>query len=187
MVFRALEESNSQVEKLWLQGISLTQDSCQAFASFLRTNKTVTSLHLKENGMGDEGLSSLSIGLRNSHCKLQDLRLDTTSLGDKGMKDLIQVLNGKQSIPELTFPYNFMTDSSIESAQSSVPLSLPEGRLARVQLCPRSNASPGDASCPEGRGVNGRAPSEHARKAEPKERAYHQGEGSKLGGNRFTV
>ncbi|XP_041038238.1 ribonuclease inhibitor-like [Carcharodon carcharias] len=138
LIFQALEETHSQIEKLWLQDISLTHVSCEALGSFLRSSKDLTTLHLKENPIGDQGLSLLSAGLGRSACQLQTLRLDTAALGDVGVQDLIRVLVGRRSITELTLPYNSISDASINALSHLVKTSpsLKEIRLRRNKFSP---------------------------------------------------
>uniref|UniRef100_A0A8C4J207 Uncharacterized protein n=1 Tax=Dromaius novaehollandiae TaxID=8790 RepID=A0A8C4J207_DRONO len=52
----------------------LTEASCEALASVLRTNRSLTELHLGDNELGDGGMRRLCEGLRDSACRVRILR-----------------------------------------------------------------------------------------------------------------
>ncbi|XP_067878315.1 NACHT, LRR and PYD domains-containing protein 12-like isoform X2 [Heterodontus francisci] len=137
-IFQALTQTDSQMEKLWLQSISLTQESCKELAFFLRATCTLTGLYLKNNKIGDEGMKLLSAGLRESQCQLQTLRLDETDLKDDGVQELITALSAKRSITELTLPYNSIGDASVDALSQFIVNSpqLQEIRLRENMFSP---------------------------------------------------
>ncbi|XP_067834881.1 ribonuclease inhibitor-like, partial [Heptranchias perlo] len=132
MVFKALAEPKCQIEKLWLQSTSLTWASCEALANFLRVTHTLTMLFLKDNKIGDQGVKIFSSALKESYCQLQALRLDGTGLTDDCMEDLTAALSTKQSLTELTLPYNSISDASI-NALSQFITSSPNLREIRLR------------------------------------------------------
>ena len=56
-----------------LSKCEITAEGCAALASALRSNSHLRELDLTENIIGDKGLTLLSDGLKDPHCKLEKL------------------------------------------------------------------------------------------------------------------
>ncbi|KAA0719617.1 NACHT, LRR and PYD domains-containing protein 12 [Triplophysa tibetana] len=76
-----------------LSRCNLTEKSCSALASVLRSNSSsLTELNLSHNNLQDSGVKLLSDGLKNTNCKLQILHLFNCSIGSEGCVALTSAL-----------------------------------------------------------------------------------------------
>uniref|UniRef100_A0A3Q4HIP4 NACHT LRR and PYD domain-containing protein n=1 Tax=Neolamprologus brichardi TaxID=32507 RepID=A0A3Q4HIP4_NEOBR len=70
--------------KALLSGCNLSERSCKALSSFLRSQSSnVRELNLNNNNLQDSGVKFLSVGVESPHCKLESLRSDQVILSLK--------------------------------------------------------------------------------------------------------
>ncbi|XP_030641398.1 protein NLRC3-like [Chanos chanos] len=94
--------------KALLPGCKLTEQSCEAVASVLQSvNCPLRELDLSNNDLRDSGVKLLCVGLRNSHCKLEILRLSLCLVTEEGCSSLASALSSNPShLRELDLSYN---------------------------------------------------------------------------------
>ncbi|XP_051896729.1 NACHT, LRR and PYD domains-containing protein 3-like isoform X2 [Pristis pectinata] len=108
----ALRNPNCKIQHLCLWATGLTASCAEDLSSILKTNCTLTRLHLSENHMGDSGVKLLSSALKNAVCQLQDLRLWRVGLTDSCTEDLVSGLSANSSLTSLDLRSNSFTDQS---------------------------------------------------------------------------
>uniref|UniRef100_A0A4W3HX27 NACHT domain-containing protein n=1 Tax=Callorhinchus milii TaxID=7868 RepID=A0A4W3HX27_CALMI len=89
-----------------LEDNKLTADCTEELASALKTNRSLTELHLSHNNVGDSGVKRLCEALRNPE-------LWCNNLSDGCTNDLVSALSTSRSLRKLFLEYNSFTDISI--------------------------------------------------------------------------
>ncbi|XP_049319141.1 selection and upkeep of intraepithelial T-cells protein 5-like [Astyanax mexicanus] len=85
-------------KKAVLKQFNLTEKSCEVLASVLKSENSLTDLDLSLNKLiQDSGVKKLCEGLKNSHCKLQNLRLEGCDLSEGSCEHLAKVLQSENS------------------------------------------------------------------------------------------
>ncbi|KAF4097464.1 hypothetical protein G5714_021472 [Onychostoma macrolepis] len=90
-----LQDKHCQLNKLMLCDCGLTEESCSALATVLRSNSSLKELDMSNNNLQDSGVKKL--GLENTNCTLQKLRLSDCSITEKGYKALASALRSNPS------------------------------------------------------------------------------------------
>ncbi|XP_049329407.1 NLR family CARD domain-containing protein 3-like [Astyanax mexicanus] len=81
-----------------LKDCKLTEKSCADLVSILSSkSSTLQELDMSWNNVGDSGVKLLSAGLKNSHCKLEILRLQQCNITDEGCTALASALKSVSS------------------------------------------------------------------------------------------
>uniref|UniRef100_A0A4W4F6X6 NACHT LRR and PYD domain-containing protein n=1 Tax=Electrophorus electricus TaxID=8005 RepID=A0A4W4F6X6_ELEEL len=131
-----LKDPHCKLEKLQLVNCSITEKSCAALASALRSNPSshLRELNLNYNKPGDSGVKQLSALLKDPHCKLEKLQLYNCSITDDGCAALSSALRSNPSshLRELNLNYNKPGDSGVK--QLSALLKEPHCKLEKLQL-----------------------------------------------------
>ncbi|XP_062397920.1 E3 ubiquitin-protein ligase TRIM7-like [Sardina pilchardus] len=93
----------------------LSKASCEMMASVLqRTPSHVRELDMSDNDLQDEGVELLCVGLRESQCKLETLRLSGCQITQKGCSFLSSALKSNPSyLKQLDLSYNHPGDSGV--------------------------------------------------------------------------
>ncbi|XP_056598535.1 NACHT, LRR and PYD domains-containing protein 12-like isoform X2 [Triplophysa dalaica] len=117
-----------------LSRCNLTEKSCSALASVLRSNSSsLTELNLSHNNLQDSGVKLLSDGLKNTNCKLQILHLFNCSIGSEGCVALTSALRSNPShLTELNLNFNNPGDSGVK--QLSDLLKDPQCKLQKLHI-----------------------------------------------------
>ncbi|XP_078390048.1 uncharacterized protein LOC144671985 [Cetorhinus maximus] len=109
---------------------NLTDSCAEDLASVISTNQSLTDLDLGVNPLGDSGVKLLSVGLRNSGCKIQRLGLGGNKLTDSCAEDLASVFN--RSLTDLNLGDNNLGDSGVK--RLSVALRGPDCKIQKLDL-----------------------------------------------------
>ncbi|XP_063819126.1 NACHT, LRR and PYD domains-containing protein 3-like [Pseudophryne corroboree] len=97
-----------------LERCYLTSSCCDDLRSVITTNRSLTSLNLDRNTLGDLGIKLLCEGLRHPACALQHLRLQFCRLTSSCCDDLHSVLTTNRSLTRLDVSNNDLEDSRIK-------------------------------------------------------------------------
>ncbi|XP_060717075.1 NACHT, LRR and PYD domains-containing protein 3-like isoform X1 [Tachysurus vachellii] len=114
--YRRLIPAVSCFRKAWLAGCELTETCWETVASALEAeNSVLTELDLSDNYRVEKGAKFISDGLRNSHCKLEILRLARCHFSKSSCAELASALTSvSSSLHELDLSNNDLQDSGLE-------------------------------------------------------------------------
>ncbi|XP_030622869.1 NACHT, LRR and PYD domains-containing protein 3-like [Chanos chanos] len=103
-----LMSPHCNLQKLGLNGCSLTPTCCVHLASVLRSpHSNLRELELRDNDLWDSGVKQLSGGLKDPHCKIQILGLSGCLITEEGCASLASALSSNPShLRELDLSYN---------------------------------------------------------------------------------
>ncbi|XP_037396731.1 NACHT, LRR and PYD domains-containing protein 9-like isoform X3 [Pygocentrus nattereri] len=130
-----LEDQHCKLETLRLSWCRLSERSCAALASVLSSNSSsLRELDLSGNlSLCDSGVTLLSAGLEDQHCKLETLRLWDCSITEKGCKALVKTLKLNPShLRELGLGWNEPGESGVKML--SALLEDPHYKLEKLHL-----------------------------------------------------
>ncbi|XP_063059385.1 NACHT, LRR and PYD domains-containing protein 3-like [Engraulis encrasicolus] len=100
-----------QLQTLGLKDCNLYTSSCAALAPVLWSYSELKELDLTDNDLRISGLRLLSVGLRNSNCHLQILRLSGCQVTERGCALLASaLLRNPDHLEELDLSYNHPGD-----------------------------------------------------------------------------
>ncbi|XP_062397884.1 protein NLRC5-like [Sardina pilchardus] len=101
--------------RVWLNQCHLSKASCEMMASVLqRTPSHLIELDMSDNDLQDEGVELLCVGLRESQCKLETLRLSGCQISQKSCSFLSSALKSNPSfLKQLDLSYNHPGDSGV--------------------------------------------------------------------------
>uniref|UniRef100_A0A8C1HA01 Si:ch211-213a13.2 n=1 Tax=Cyprinus carpio carpio TaxID=630221 RepID=A0A8C1HA01_CYPCA len=92
-----LQDKHCKLNTLILRKCGLTEESCSALATVLRSNPSLKELDMSNNNLQDSGIKKLQNGLENTNCSLQKLRLSDCSITEEGYKALASALRSNPS------------------------------------------------------------------------------------------
>ncbi|KAL1251653.1 hypothetical protein QQF64_019449, partial [Cirrhinus molitorella] len=92
-----LQDTHCKLNTLMLHSCDLTEKSCSALATVLKSNPSLKELDMSNNNLQDSGVKKLQHGLENTHCTLQKLRLSGCSITEEGYKALASALRSNPS------------------------------------------------------------------------------------------
>ncbi|XP_051548347.1 NACHT, LRR and PYD domains-containing protein 12-like [Myxocyprinus asiaticus] len=115
LLFAGLNIPPWKLEILCLRYCGVTNEGCDALASALRSNPShLRELDLSGNELGDLGVTLLSTGLENPHCKLEILRLRYCGVTDEGCPALASALSNPSHLRELDLSGNKLGDPGVK-------------------------------------------------------------------------
>ncbi|XP_030013383.1 LOW QUALITY PROTEIN: NACHT, LRR and PYD domains-containing protein 4E-like [Sphaeramia orbicularis] len=120
--------------KALLSGCNLSERSCEALSSVLRSKScSLTLLDLSNNDLKDSGVKILSDGLKSPGCRLDTLRLSGCNLSDRNCEALSSVLRSQScSLMNLDLSNNDLKDSGVKILSDG--LKSPGCRLDTLRL-----------------------------------------------------
>uniref|UniRef100_A0AAR2IM12 NACHT domain-containing protein n=1 Tax=Pygocentrus nattereri TaxID=42514 RepID=A0AAR2IM12_PYGNA len=137
-----LRSSPCKLEVLRLAGCNLTLNSCASLCSILKSaNNLLIELDLSNNDLQDSGLELFSGGLKNSHCKLQILRLDNCNLSKHSCEILASVFSSDSLLRELDLSNNPLYDLGVELLSAGLMSSDCKLEVLRLSMCKISEQS----------------------------------------------
>ncbi|KAL1261296.1 hypothetical protein QQF64_006561, partial [Cirrhinus molitorella] len=97
-VFQKLLPVIKEFRSVLLCNCGITDEGCAALALAVRSNPSLLKqLDLTRNKLGDSGVTLLSTGLEDPHCKLEKLRLSYCGITDEGCAALASALGSNPS------------------------------------------------------------------------------------------
>uniref|UniRef100_A0A8C2KNZ5 NACHT domain-containing protein n=1 Tax=Cyprinus carpio TaxID=7962 RepID=A0A8C2KNZ5_CYPCA len=92
-----LQDKHCKLNTLQLHGCGLTEESCSALATVLRSNSSLKELDMSSNNLQDSGVKKLRNGLEDTNCTLEKLGLSDCSITEEGYKALASALRSNPS------------------------------------------------------------------------------------------
>ncbi|KAK7165692.1 hypothetical protein R3I93_005690 [Phoxinus phoxinus] len=120
----------SRSAQLW--DCKITDEGCAALTSALRSNSPLRELDLSGNIIGDKGLTLLSDGLKDPHCKLEKLTLCECKITDEGCAALASALRSNSLLRELDLTENIIGDKGLKLLSDG--LKDPHCKLEKLEL-----------------------------------------------------
>ncbi|XP_051865185.1 NACHT, LRR and PYD domains-containing protein 3-like isoform X2 [Pristis pectinata] len=114
LVCAALKDPQCKIQRLELDGASLSRDWSEDLVSALSTNDALTNLDLDRIELGDSGVKLLSAALNITKYKMQRLKLCGVGLTGSAAEDLVSALSTSRSLTELDLSYNELGDSGVK-------------------------------------------------------------------------
>ncbi|XP_040177441.1 NACHT, LRR and PYD domains-containing protein 3-like isoform X2 [Rana temporaria] len=114
LLCQALRQPGCTLKELVLFEVNLTSASCEDLRSVILANRTLTSLNVRDNNLGDSGVKTLCEGLRDPGCTLQELILTSCELTQASCEDLRSVLLTNRSLTKLSLTWNSLEDSGVK-------------------------------------------------------------------------
>ncbi|XDV28509.1 hypothetical protein PO909_031807, partial [Leuciscus waleckii] len=96
-ICEGLKNPVCELKILKLRKCGLTEESCSALATVLRSNSSLKELDISNNNLQDSGVKKLQNGLENTNCTLEKLRLSDCSITEEGYKALASALRSNPS------------------------------------------------------------------------------------------
>uniref|UniRef100_A0A673AJP8 NLR family CARD domain-containing protein 3-like n=1 Tax=Sphaeramia orbicularis TaxID=375764 RepID=A0A673AJP8_9TELE len=134
---------NSKLETLRLRSCNLTEKSCDALSSVVKSvSGLLKELDLTDNDFEDVGVKKLCVGLGSPHCKLEILNLSMCRVTEEGCTFLVSALNSC-SLRQLDLSYNHPGDDGLKLLKTMERD--PQCKLEKLcaEQCGESRVQPG--------------------------------------------
>ncbi|KAG1928749.1 protein NLRC5, partial [Pimephales promelas] len=113
-----LQDKHCKLNTLMLRNCDLTEESCSALATVLRSNSSLKELDMSNNdNLQDSGVKKLEDALKNTNCRLEKIRLRNCDLTKESCSNLATVLRSNSSLKELDMSNNNLQDSGVKKLQ----------------------------------------------------------------------
>ncbi|XP_042571463.1 ribonuclease inhibitor-like [Cyprinus carpio] len=93
-----LQDKHCKLDIIHLRKCGLTEKSCSALATVLKSNSSLKELDMSDNNLQDSGVKKLLDGLENTNYTLENLRLNKCNLTDRSCSALAAVLGSDTSL-----------------------------------------------------------------------------------------
>uniref|UniRef100_A0A672QYI7 Uncharacterized protein n=1 Tax=Sinocyclocheilus grahami TaxID=75366 RepID=A0A672QYI7_SINGR len=113
-ICEGLKNPVCELKILNLRKCGLTEKSCSALATVLRSNSSLKELDMSNNNLQDSGVKKLQTGLENTNCTLKKLRLNNCELTEKSCSVLATVLSSKTILKEMNLNNSRLLDSGVK-------------------------------------------------------------------------
>ncbi|XP_071060683.1 protein NLRC3-like isoform X2 [Pseudochaenichthys georgianus] len=127
-----LKSPNCRLEALSLRSCWLSEISCSALISALKSNIHLRDLDLSQNALKDSGVKLLRDLLESPDCRLETLSLTHCSLSEISCSALISALKSNIHLRDLDLGYNALQDSDVKLLIDL--LESPDCRLETLRL-----------------------------------------------------
>jgi Ran GTPase-activating protein (RanGAP) involved in mRNA processing and transport len=125
---------NCSIQKLDLRSNGIELGGSIALSSFVKKCKTLTSLCLAMNEIGDVGVGSLAEGLKDKKCHVEDLDLSDNGISEEGALAVSDMLLENSRLQSLNLSFNSIGGNGA----SSIAYALDRNNTLR-RLCLRRN------------------------------------------------
>ncbi|KAI4787009.1 hypothetical protein KUCAC02_036743, partial [Chaenocephalus aceratus] len=132
LLISGLKSPNCRLEALRLRGCRLSEISCSALISALKSYLHLRELDLSESALQDSGVELLRDLLESPDCRLETLRLEDCSLSEISCSALISALKSNLHLRDLDLSQNALHDSGEKLLRDL--LESPDCRLETLRI-----------------------------------------------------
>ncbi|XP_078518912.1 ribonuclease inhibitor-like [Lissotriton helveticus] len=128
----ALKHPDTRLQKIGLGLCAMPNDSCEALAASLRTNRSLLDLDLSDNDLDDAGVSLLCDALKHPDTQLQNINLYMCVMPNDPCAALAAALHFNHYLLELELSNNYVGDA--DASLICDTLKHPNTRLQKIHL-----------------------------------------------------
>ena len=113
-------KSNKKLEKLSLRKAGLTDESIVIMLKEMQENSTLRVLDLSANQISYKGCEYLMEYLKSPYCVLQSLIINNNSIGDYGIKFVIESIKSNETLAHIDLNHNRLTNPSLKRIAEAI-------------------------------------------------------------------